>query len=121
MSSTIQLSSRVAIRWSRRKDMNHDPVRPSTLFRSLLVKRHGRVTEPRRSSTGTKNEIMCRAYGNADGTWLINPMFIDPLPRREAAYPCSTTGYINSDGTMGPVRRQDGSVIPDKEDSVHGG
>ncbi|MCQ8828835.1 haloacid dehalogenase-like hydrolase [Streptomyces malaysiensis] len=68
-----------------------------------------------------KNEIMCRAYDNADGTWLINPMFIEPLPRKEAAYPCSTTGYTNPDGTPGPVRRQDRSVIPDQEDSVHGG
>ncbi len=68
-----------------------------------------------------KNEIMCRACDNADGTWLINPMFIEPLPRKEAAYPCSTTGYTNPDGTLGPVRRQDGSVIPDEEDSVHGG
>ncbi|WP_030842305.1 haloacid dehalogenase-like hydrolase [Streptomyces hygroscopicus] len=66
-----------------------------------------------------KNEIMCRAYDNAGGTWLVNPMFIDPLPRKKDLYPCSTTGYTNPDGTPGPVRRTDGSVIPDQADTVH--
>ncbi|WP_199566922.1 HAD family hydrolase [Streptomyces triticagri] len=67
-----------------------------------------------------KNEVMCRAYDNADGNWLINPMFIEPLPRKDGDYPCSTTGYTNPDGTLGPVLREDGSVIPDQQDTVHG-
>ncbi|WP_257156003.1 HAD family hydrolase [Streptomyces sp. Ru87] len=67
-----------------------------------------------------KPELMCRAYDNADGAWVVNPMFIDPLPRKDDGYPCSTTGYTRPDGTLGPVLREDGSVIPDQADLVHG-
>ncbi|MFJ9965685.1 HAD family hydrolase [Streptomyces avermitilis] len=65
-----------------------------------------------------KSELMCRAYDDADGHWLINPMFIEPLPHRPAPYPCSTTAYNEPDGGKGPVRREDGSVVPDQEDTV---
>jgi hypothetical protein len=65
-------------------------------------------------------EIMCRAYDDADGRWVINPMFIEPLPRLKKPYPCSTSAYNEPDGSMGPVRRLDGSVIPDQRDTVHG-
>ncbi|MEC4018658.1 haloacid dehalogenase-like hydrolase [Streptomyces sp. H27-D2] len=68
-----------------------------------------------------QDEVMCRAYDDADGRWVINPMFIEPLPRRSTAYPCSTSGYTNPDGSLGPVLRQDGSVVPDQSDHVHGG
>ncbi|WP_240434479.1 haloacid dehalogenase-like hydrolase [Streptomyces sp. YIM 130001] len=67
-----------------------------------------------------KNEVMCRGYDNADGAWLVNPMFIEPLPRKDGAYPCSTTGYTHPDGTLGPVLREDGTVIPDQQDTVFG-
>ncbi|MEV0849141.1 HAD family hydrolase [Streptomyces sp. NPDC049954] len=67
-----------------------------------------------------KNEIMCRAYDNGDGRWLVNPMFIEPLPRKKGAYPCATTGRTEEDGTAGPVRRADGSVVPDQLDTVYG-
>jgi hypothetical protein len=66
-----------------------------------------------------KSELMCRAYDDADGRWVINPMFIDPLPRRRDPYPCSTSGYNAPDGSKGPVREADGSVVPDQEDAVH--
>ena len=66
-----------------------------------------------------KGEVMCRAYDDADGRWLINPMFIDPLPRQAAPYPCSTSAYNEPDGTKGPVLREDGSVVPDHEDTVY--
>ncbi|MFD9455454.1 haloacid dehalogenase-like hydrolase [Streptomyces sp. NPDC059985] len=65
-----------------------------------------------------KNEIMCRAYDNSDGKWIVNPMFIEPKPRRSSPYPCSTTGWTDRDGTPGPVRRGDTSVIPDQPDTV---
>lgn len=65
-------------------------------------------------------ELMCRAYDDADGRWLVNPMFIQPLPKQTAAYPCSTTAYTDAAGDPGPVRRPDGSVVPDQEDRVHG-
>ncbi|MFJ4871692.1 haloacid dehalogenase-like hydrolase [Streptomyces sp. NPDC088757] len=66
-----------------------------------------------------KNELMCRAYENGDGRWLVNPMFIEPKARKAAPYPCATTGYTAGDGTALPVRRTDGSVIPDQEDTVY--
>lgn len=65
-----------------------------------------------------KDELMCRAYDNGDGAWIVNPMFIEPKKRKSAPYPCATTGYVDHDGTPGPVRRADGSVVPDQTDSV---
>ncbi|THA80636.1 haloacid dehalogenase-like hydrolase [Streptomyces sp. A0592] len=65
-----------------------------------------------------KNELMCRAYDNSDGKWIVNPMFIEPKQRRTSPYPCSTTGYVDHDGTPGPVRRGDTSVVPDQADTV---
>ncbi|WP_233620379.1 hypothetical protein [Amycolatopsis sp. WAC 01416] len=66
-----------------------------------------------------KDELMCRAYDDADGKWAVNPMFIEPFPALNRAYPCSTTAYENADGTHGPVLRDDGTVIPDQRDTVH--
>ncbi|WP_409237256.1 haloacid dehalogenase-like hydrolase [Streptomyces sp. PA5.6] len=67
-----------------------------------------------------KNELMCRAYENGDGRWLVNPMFIAPKGRKADPYPCASTGYTERDGGQGPVRRTDGSVIPDQRDTVFG-
>ena len=47
-------------------------------------------------------------------------MFIEPLPRKSGAYPCATEGYTRPDGSLGPVRRADGSVVPDQQDRIHG-
>ncbi|MFF4348355.1 haloacid dehalogenase-like hydrolase [Streptomyces sp. NPDC001530] len=66
-----------------------------------------------------KNELMCRAYDDADGRWVINPMFIEPLPPQRDPYPCSTSAYNEPDGAKGPVRREDGSVVPDQKDTVY--
>lgn len=65
-----------------------------------------------------KNELMCRAYDNGDGRWIVNPMFIEPKQRKTTPYPCATTGYTGADGTPGAVLRRDGSVIPDQLDTV---
>ncbi|MFD0381038.1 HAD family hydrolase [Streptomyces sp. NPDC127112] len=65
-----------------------------------------------------KNELMCRAYDNSDGKWIVNPMFIEPKKQKTTPYPCSTTGYTGHDGTPAPVRRADTSVIPDQTDTV---
>ena len=67
-----------------------------------------------------KDELMCHAYDNADKRWAVNPMFIEPLPKMEGSYPCSTTGYTDAYGDSGPVRRTNGSIIPDQEDTVFG-
>lgn len=37
-------------------------------------------------------ELMCHAYHNADGKWLVNPMFIEPLPRKEEGFHCHVFG-----------------------------
>ncbi|MFE4686896.1 haloacid dehalogenase-like hydrolase [Streptomyces sp. NPDC056721] len=66
-----------------------------------------------------KNEVMCRAYDNTDGGWVVNPMFIEPLPRKSGNYPCSTAAYNRPEGGLGPVLRPDGSVVPDQADSVY--
>ncbi|MFD0358327.1 haloacid dehalogenase-like hydrolase [Streptomyces sp. NPDC127110] len=66
-----------------------------------------------------KDELMCRAYDNSDGKWIVNPMFIEPKKQKTSPYPCSTTGYVDHDGTAGPVRRSDASVIPDQTDTVY--
>ncbi|NLU66173.1 haloacid dehalogenase-like hydrolase [Streptomyces sp. HNM0574] len=65
-----------------------------------------------------QDEVMCRAYDNADGRWIVNPMFIEPNPRKDGPYPCSTTGFVREDGSLGPVLREDGSVIPDQRDTA---
>ncbi|MBQ1122025.1 HAD family hydrolase [Streptomyces sp. B15] len=67
-----------------------------------------------------KPEIMCRGYDDADGRWAVNPMFIEPLPRKETPYPCATEGRTNPDGSLGPVRRSNGSIVPDQEDLAYG-
>ncbi|MGW3338555.1 haloacid dehalogenase-like hydrolase [Streptomyces sp. NPDC001009] len=66
-----------------------------------------------------KAELMCRAYDDTDGRWVINPMFIEPLPRKADPYPCSTTAYNAPDGGHTPLLRPDGSVVPDQADTVH--
>ena len=67
-----------------------------------------------------KPELMCRAYANADSRWIVNPMFIEPLPQLKTPYPRSTTAYIAADGKEGPVIGEDGKPIPDQQDTVFG-
>lgn len=65
-----------------------------------------------------KKEIMCNAYRNARGTFLVNPMFIEPLPKLAAGYACSTTACKDSAGNSVACRDEDGVVIPDQMDTV---
>ncbi|MDX1881241.1 haloacid dehalogenase-like hydrolase [Mycolicibacterium sp. 141076] len=65
-----------------------------------------------------KTELMCTAYDNAGGNWLVNPMFIDPKKQAEP-YACATKGYIEPTGAKGPLHRPDGSVVPDQQDRVY--
>ena len=64
-----------------------------------------------------KTELMCRAYDDADGRWIVNPMFIEPEGQAEP-YACATEGYVEPGGGDGPLRRADGSLVPDQADSV---
>lgn len=48
-----------------------------------------------------RTELMCYAYENADGNWLVNPMFIAPLGQKADGYAC------------------DEYDIPDQQDTVY--
>lgn len=63
-------------------------------------------------------EIMCRAYANLDGRWLVNPMFIKPLSI-SPPYPCATQGYDQPNGDQAPLLRPDGGAVPDQIDRAH--
>ena len=60
-----------------------------------------------------KPEVMCRASQDPDG-WLINPMFIEPLPPRTTLYPCSTEACKDDEGRKVPCLDETGQVIPDQ-------
>lgn len=62
-------------------------------------------------------ELMCRAYDNADGRWLVNPTFLNPMPK-SPPYPCATEGFDEPDGGQAPLRRPDGAVVADQQDRV---
>lgn len=67
-----------------------------------------------------KTELMCHAYDNEDGNWIINPMFIDPKDKQDEPYPCKTGGEILPDGKTGPLKDVAGNLIEDQEDKVFG-
>ncbi|MGK3982082.1 haloacid dehalogenase-like hydrolase [Sorangium sp. So ce136] len=66
-----------------------------------------------------KKELMCNAYRNHAGTWLVNPMFIQPRGHLASGYPCSTTACVDADGVAGPCLDEAGAVIPDQADNVY--
>ncbi len=64
-----------------------------------------------------KKELMCNAYGNADGTWIVNPMWIRP----NAVAPnflCSATACFDVFGSGIPCVDENGVPIPDQVDDV---
>jgi hypothetical protein len=63
-------------------------------------------------------ELMCQAYANLDGRWLVNPMFINAL-RVSPPYPCATQGFDEPNGDQAPLLQPDGSVVPDQQDRVY--
>lgn len=65
-----------------------------------------------------KTEVMCRAFADQDGRWVVNSMFIDPLPRLAERYPCSTAGAVDASGRAVPLIGDDGAVVPDQADEV---
>lgn len=77
-------------------------------------------TELRLAINRNKTELMCNAYDNEDGKWIINPMFIEPKGKAEKPYACATKGEILSDGEMGPLKDINGNLIEDQEDTVFG-
>lgn len=65
-----------------------------------------------------KKELMCNAYANAGGKWIVNPMFIQPRAQQTAAYPCSTTACVDAAGASVACLDENGALIPDQADSV---
>lgn len=47
-----------------------------------------------------KGEIMCNAYANKDGKWIVNPRFINPLPKKESGYSCGDYGLPDQQDTV---------------------
>ena len=37
-----------------------------------------------------KVQLMCNAYANHQGSWLVQPMFVQPRAQQTASYPCTT-------------------------------
>jgi phosphoglycolate phosphatase-like HAD superfamily hydrolase len=66
-----------------------------------------------------KPELMCNAYRNHGGRWLINPMFIKPKAQLLAGYPCSTTGCVDEGGAKIPCLDEASNPIPDQADNVY--
>ncbi|MGW2661184.1 HAD family hydrolase [Nocardia tengchongensis] len=66
-----------------------------------------------------KPELMCHAYANPDGKWLINPMFITPKRHKDQPYPCATTGFTTATGDHKPLTGPNGTVVPDQQDTVY--
>jgi 2-hydroxy-3-keto-5-methylthiopentenyl-1-phosphate phosphatase len=64
-----------------------------------------------------KTEIMCNAYANAGGSWLVNPMFIAPRAELAAGYACSTTACKDMGGAKVPCVDENGMTIPDQKDT----
>jgi hypothetical protein len=61
-----------------------------------------------------KEMLMCSALRDADGAWIVNPLFLDPMPVRTAAYPCASTSCWTTDGTPAPCTDHAGATIPDQ-------
>jgi phosphoserine phosphatase len=55
-------------------------------------------------------ELMCNAWANAGRRWIVQPMFIEPMPRRAEPYPCATT--LDAGGH--PIADEDGRPLRDQ-------
>jgi phosphoserine phosphatase len=65
-----------------------------------------------------KKELMCSAYANSGGGWIINPMFIQPRAQQTSPYPCSTTACRAEDGAAVPCTDLGGVTLRDQSDTV---
>lgn len=61
-----------------------------------------------------KMGVMCNAYASHEGRWLVQPMFIEPLPQRAEPYSCSTA----RDATGAPLVDEVGKPMADVQDRV---
>lgn len=65
------------------------------------------------------DESMCHAYARKGDRWLINPMFVEPLPQRAEPYDCASA-CTNDRGEPGPCLDDGGQRIADQTDTVFG-
>jgi len=65
-----------------------------------------------------KKELMCNAYSNAGGRWIVNPMFIQPRPQQMTPYTCSSNACKDAAGASVACRDENGAVIADQGDTV---
>jgi phosphoserine phosphatase len=61
-----------------------------------------------------KVRLMCNAYNNHNGKWLIQPMFIEPFAQHSGNYPCRST----QDALGKPIVDEDGQLLDDVPDTV---
>ena len=55
-------------------------------------------------------QLMCNAYANAGGRWLVQPMFIEPMPPQAEPYPCATA----LDAAGRPITDEQGRRMSDQ-------
>jgi phosphoserine phosphatase len=60
-----------------------------------------------------KSSLMCLALRNEHDSWLVNPMFIQPMPPA-SAYACASTACSDPAGTPTACVDDAGAVIPDR-------
>jgi phosphoserine phosphatase len=66
-----------------------------------------------------KKELMCHAFYNANDSWRVNPMFIEPKAVFSSGYSCSVDACKDAAGVSGACHDDAGNVIPNQIDSVH--
>lgn len=65
-----------------------------------------------------KEELMCNAYANAGGSWLVNPMFIKPKGAFADGYACSKDACSDESGADVACVDENGKAIADQTDTV---
>lgn len=60
-----------------------------------------------------KTQIMCNAYSNAGGTWVVQPMFIDPASQGDG-FDCDAA--LDQDGNL--IADENGDAMADQADLV---
>jgi hypothetical protein len=67
-----------------------------------------------------KQEVMCNAYSNAGGRWIVNPMFLQPKVQLTSGYACTTSACKDDKAASIPCVDEDAQPIADQQDRVYG-
>ncbi|MCK6544360.1 haloacid dehalogenase-like hydrolase, partial [Myxococcota bacterium] len=60
-----------------------------------------------------KTQIMCNAYANVTGNWLVQPMFIAPRGQKSSPYACSTALAANGAAILDELGHTFPADLPD--------